>query len=267
MIEKGGDKIEEIYVWLSLLNDLQYDKLKLLLKKFQSLKNLYQVSKNKYFFLQEIQSIKSYFSPILIENLVRQDLKKKAREISKNLLSQKIRIIYFLSQQYPKQLFSMHNPPIVLFEYGIEQNRDKKICYLSNHLSRFGKKVYQYFRYYLQNKVFIIGCNEMAQIQISFEDISNPNYQAIKQNPRYIFPMKKQNKKYELLCGFTQFALLIEMGYNHTDYPLIELLLEQGKEVLVVPGNIFNPNTYFSNYLIQEGATVILNKKDLDRFL
>ena len=249
------------------MNDLQYNKLELLLKKFQSIKNLYQISKNKYFFLQEIKSIKNYFSPILITNLVNQDLKQKAKKIAKNLLQQKIRIIYFSSHQYPKQLLSMNNPPLVLFEYEIEQNRNKKMCYISNHLSSFGKKIYQYFYYYLQNKVFIIGCNKMAQIEISFEDILNPNYQKIKQNPRYIFPMEKQDKKYEILCGFTQFSLLIEMGYNHTDYPLIGLLLEQGKEILVVPGNIFNPNTYFSNYLIQEGATVILNKKDLDRFL
>ena len=40
-------------------------------------------------------------------------------------------------------------------------------------------------------------------------------------------------------------------------------MLEKGKDILVCPGGIYSHNTYFSNYLIKEGAKIVLNKNDV----
>ena len=40
-------------------------------------------------------------------------------------------------------------------------------------------------------------------------------------------------------------------------------MAKSAKEVLVVPSTVFNKNSYFSNYLIKQGADVLLNKWDL----
>ena len=40
-------------------------------------------------------------------------------------------------------------------------------------------------------------------------------------------------------------------------------MLDFGKEILVVPGDIQDKNCYFSNYLLKEGASVVLNEEDI----
>ena len=48
---------------------------------------------------------------------------------------------------------------------------------------------------------------------------------------------------------------------------IVSLTLDFGKNILTIPGNISDKNCSFSNYLLRDGANVILNKKDLDFFI
>ena len=55
-----------------------------------------------------------------------------------------------------------------------------------------------------------------------------------------------------------------EMGIIDTiEVGTIGKIFEKNKDIYVVPSNIFNKNSYFSNYLIKQGADILLNKQDI----
>ena len=60
--------------------------------------------------------------------------------------------------------------------------------------------------------------------------------------------------------------MIPESSYNKEIYLISSLLLEQGKDIHVVPGNIYTNSSYFSNFLLKEGANIILNKYDLEKY-
>ena len=61
--------------------------------------------------------------------------------------------------------------------------------------------------------------------------------------------------------------LIPEAKYTSYSNTLVSNFLDFGKDILVIPGDIWNKNSFFSNFLIREGANVILNINDLNIFL
>lgn len=61
--------------------------------------------------------------------------------------------------------------------------------------------------------------------------------------------------------------IVIEARYEAKIVNLVNCFLENGKDIFVVPSNIFRKNSYFSNFLIKQGAEIILNKQDLKYIL
>ena len=57
--------------------------------------------------------------------------------------------------------------------------------------------------------------------------------------------------------------VIVEARYEEKIIKLVDEMAKSAKEVLVVPSTVFNKNSYFSNYLIKQGADVLLNKWDL----
>ena len=70
----------------------------------------------------------------------------------------------------------------------------------------------------------------------------------------------------EYFTGVLDCILIPESSYNKEIYVITSLLLEQGKDIHVVPGNIYTSSSYFSNFLLKEGANMILNKYDLEKY-
>ena len=59
------------------------------------------------------------------------------------------------------------------------------------------------------------------------------------------------------------YLVIIEAKYEEEVIKLVDMLLQNNKDIYVVPSNIFNKNSYFSNYLIKQGADILLNKQDI----
>ena len=68
------------------------------------------------------------------------------------------------------------------------------------------------------------------------------------------------NKFKLMLCDI---FIIIEARYEEKIVKTVNYLVENSKDIYVVPSNIFRKNSYFSNYLIKQGADIILNKNDL----
>lgn len=249
-----------------LIDELNYDVYCSLINIFSNAFTLFECTKDRDKFKSIIHSKKIFIPRNIYSKLISNELKEKLNKVYLNLVNQNIKIIPIISDEYPKNLLNIYNPPLAIFTYGDVIFNNKKIVYVyDENLSKFGKKVYKYFNYYIKNKMIMIGNTKECNIIIKNEDIFNEKY--INNLQGSFILISNNNVKNMLILGIIDYLLLIEAKYNKETKNMVNNILENGKEILVVPGNIFNKNHYFSNYLIQEGATVLLNKYDLDKFI
>lgn len=73
------------------------------------------------------------------------------------------------------------------------------------------------------------------------------------------------DKKYLVffLTVFIDCLVIVEARNEKVIQNLVDVFVESGKDVYVVPSSIFNKNGYFSNYLIKQGAEIILGANDI----
>lgn len=75
---------------------------------------------------------------------------------------------------------------------------------------------------------------------------------------RFSFPLRNR-----LMVGVSNAVLIIEAEEKSGTLITARLAMEEGRDVLVVPGNIFSPNSKGTNELIRQGATPITSKEEL----
>lgn len=249
-----------------LIDGLNYNLYCNLINIFSDVKELFECSKDKLKFRNIIYLKKIFIPRNIYSKLISNELKEKLDKIYSNLVNQNIKIIPIISKEYPKNLLNSYDPPFAIFTYGDVIFNNKKIIYVyDENLSKFGKKVYKYFNYYIKNKMIMIGNSKECDILIKNDNIFDENYENNLERASIIIP--NNYIEFKVILGIIDYLLLIEAKYNKDTKDMVCEILESGKEILVVPGNIFNKNHYFSNYLIQEGATVLLNKYDLEKFV
>ena len=81
---------------------------------------------------------------------------------------------------------------------------------------------------------------------------------ALKQN----FPARNR-----IISGLSDAVLVIEARKNSGTNITVDFALEQGKDVFVVPGNIYSKTSDGTNFLITEGAIPVLSYEDIFRNL
>lgn len=251
-----------------MIENINYILVLRLLKAFNSIENLYNVSNNRYLFRNILVQNNIKISNKFFSDFTNLSLKEKASNIYNNLLRQNVKFINIFSSHYPYELKSIINAPILICYYGD-----------INLLSK--KKVYIYKSSNIDNHKYDSICSEVYNLNdvvcinkekntetIMFIDIDlfNQNF-FIPTNfspcNLYILYPSNLNYKYELIASMTDYLLILNASYNNIIYNLTSNMLDFGKEILVVPGDIQDKNCYFSNYLLKEGACIILNKEDI----
>lgn len=76
---------------------------------------------------------------------------------------------------------------------------------------------------------------------------------------RYFFPERNR-----IISGLTKGTIVIESGEKSGTLITVDQALEQGREVYVVPGELFSKQTLGNNKLIQQGGKLILNTDDIE---
>ncbi len=270
---------DNMYVWLSTISDFNYLIYLRLLRVFGTIEELFYSTKEKMKFRETLIKENIFLSRNLIEDLTSEHIKSFSLKIYDYLISNNIKIISVDSKNYPKKLFNLFNSPICIYIKGDIDLLKNSLVYLhhDDNFSIYGKNIYVDISMYLRNKnVYKVGIKgENSDIIVKsinkakfFEDINL----ILNSEKNYIFVITSINSKFidlEVLACFIDFCVIPEFGYEKEVYIkfLIDILINESKDILVAPGSIYSKLSYFSNYLLKEGAEMLLSKKDLDKYI
>ena len=75
---------------------------------------------------------------------------------------------------------------------------------------------------------------------------------------KYHFPARNR-----IISGLSDSVLVVEARKNSGTNITVDFALEQGKDVFVIPGNIYSKTSDGTNFLITEGAIPVVSYKDI----
>jgi len=78
-----------------------------------------------------------------------------------------------------------------------------------------------------------------------------------------VFSGENFEKLNEEIAKYADMLVIIEGGKNSGTILLAEKFVEKNKEVWVVPGRIFDEGSYVANFLIKNGANILVDVEDL----
>src|SRR5699024_439921 len=159
-------------------------------------------------------------------------------------------IITYFDPHYPTQLKTIPDPPYVIYAKGnIHLLKEKKMLSVigTRKPTIQGKsKVNHFIKPLIENNWIIVS--GMAR---GLDTYTKPE--------RYHFPERNR-----IISGLSKGTIVVESGERSGTLITVDQALEQGKEVYVVPGNLFSKQTLGNNKLIQQGGKLILNASDIE---
>lgn len=201
------------------------------------------------------------------------------------------------SKWYPEKLKNISYPPKQLFCLGnLELLNKKSIAIIgSRNYSDYGKRATFDFSFDLaKNDVCIVsglakGIDSFAHEaaleaegktiavlgsgldniypkeneQLFYEIIQN-NGLIISEYPLGTKPEKQHfPARNRIISGLSDGVLVIEARKNSGTNITVDFALEQGKDVFVIPGNIYSKTSDGTNFLIKEGAIPVTSYEDI----
>lgn len=222
--------------------------------------------------------------------------------VLKKLEKENIKFIYLKEDRYPSLLKEIYDPPLVIYFKG-NMNFDFKKCLAivgSRKHSYYGEKIINSLLKTLieQNLIIVSGLalgidslahqvclnnkgKTLAVLGSSLEDknlypkenkllaknIINSGGALLSEFPlgtapsRESFPLRNR-----VISGLSQATLVIEAKERSGSLITANQALEQGREVMAVPGNIFSKYSAGTNKLISLGAKLVRNEDDILEF-
>ena len=96
------------------------------------------------------------------------------------------------------------------------------------------------------------------------EEIIKNNGLVISEYPLGTKPLKHHfPARNRIISGLSDSVLVVEARKNSGTNITVDFALEQGKDVFVIPGNIYSKTSDGTNFLITEGAIPVLSYKDI----
>ena len=229
---------------------------------------MYEISNNSLKFKQILIKNKMFFSNEVINKLVSSKLKIQSEKLLNIIHNMNIKI----------QKVKINDKYLYTFVYGntnlLKCTRKKLYIFCDNNISKYGIEKCKYFLNCKNVKENINVCIGSKNIKKNSCNISIVNIENVSElrtieigklniNNLYIFSL------YNIIYMLTiaDAILIPEAKYSSYSNMLVSNFLDFGKDILVIPGDIWNKNCFFSNFLIREGANVILNINDLNLFI
>lgn len=206
------------------------------------------------------------------------------------------KILKIKDEKYPEKLRQIKNPPKKLYCIGNIELLEKPIFAVigTRNITEYGKKFGKLFSTELAKKFVIIsgmaiGVDTIAHksaIEIGGETIavlgSGFNNIFPKENiklfnqiiekkgliiseyaPNVIAKSSNFPRRNRIVSGLSDGVLIVEAGYRSGTTITARLAKEQGKNIFVIPGSLENIYSVGANKLIQDGAMLVTETKDI----
>ena len=201
------------------------------------------------------------------------------------------------SKWYPEKLKNISSSPKEIYCLGnLELLNTKSIAIIgSRDYSNYGERAAKEFSYSLAKENICVvsgmakGIDSFAHIAAleakgktiavlgSGLDIIYPRenkklYENIIKNDGLIIseyplgtPPRRQNfpARNRIISGLSDGVLVIEARKNSGTNITVDFALDQGKDVFVIPGNIYSKTSDGTNFLIKEGAIPVTDYRDI----
>lgn len=267
-----------LHIWLSILKNMDYTVYLKLIKTFGNIQYLYKCSKNKSLFYSILVKNNLFIHYSLFQDMTNENLKIVANKLYSKLKNLRFNIIAINSNEYPKRLMFSYFPPLFIL---IKDNLDvNKITVYVDGISNIvlnEKKVFNYILKISKNNNFNIISSENPLLTFKFinifsdEDIDDFLYTkesviGVYYNTDNIKNNKKDYQKY-LELAFCDFFFLLSSEYNLNIVNNIDICLELGKDIVTIPGSVYDKKYELNNWLLKQGAICITCKKDFIEYM
>lgn len=278
------------WIWTSRLPKIGTKTLQKLLKKYDTLENIYKLTQ------KELMSDK-IIGENLIETILNEEYRKNLDKYIEYMEREKINIITVADKEYPEKLKQINDCPMYLYVKGNLDLLNKKSIAMvgSRKCTSYGKIVAKNISNKLAKNNFVvvsglakgidtfshIGAleNEKSTIAVLGSSIDNiyPNEninlakKIIEKNglimSEYVIGSKPERLNFparnRIISGISDGVLVIEAREKSGALITVDFALEQGKEIFAVPGNINNIYSKGSNQIIKEGAKLVNCVEDI----
>ena len=206
-----------------------------------------------------------------------------------------VEIIPFTSEKYPKRLLNIQQPPLVLYVKGELKENPAVAVVGSRRCSSYGRSVaYRLGKFLSENGITVVsglalgidsaahrgalsgGGNTVAVLGSAIDMVypleNRPLAEKIVEKGGAVvseFPLgTKARKEFfprrnRIVSGLSDCVVVVEAAERSGTFITVNYALEQGKDVLAVPGSIDSPFSKGTNRLIKEGAPPLTDFKEI----
>lgn len=219
-------------------------------------------------------------------------------KLEDEILKKQINVLTMLDEDYPFYLNQIYDPPITLFIKGSFDSINPEKCLAivgSRKASHYIQQVIKKIVADLKNTDITIISGMATGVDSAAHnsaiDNALPTVAVLASGFDHIYPASNKQlfkkihetngaviteyypdtsplpmrfpRRNRIVSGLSQGTLVAEAGLKSGALITANLCLEQGRELMCIPGNVTNPNTEGINKLINDGATVITNAQDI----
>ncbi len=278
------------WIWLSKIPGLGSIKTQRLLNIYHNPKEIWKIEKEE---LKHIEGI----GEKLAEEISKQEYREKLDEIQEKMKEEKIELITFQNEAYPKNLRQLYDKPISLYVKGNKSilNQFSLAIIGCRENSTYGKEVATAIGKGLAKR----GIITISGLARGIDSISHKA--TIEENGKTIavigsgidciYPEENTNLAKEIvekggiivseyppetkaekmnfparnriISALSSGVIVIEAKKKSGTMSTVDFALEQGKMVFSIPGNITNKNAEGTNDLIKQGAKCVTCMQDI----
>ncbi|MGP3777461.1 DNA-processing protein DprA [Halanaerobium saccharolyticum] len=226
--------------------------------------------------------------------------KFKPQKITAELKKKNINYLTLYNQEYPARLKEIYDPPPVIFYKGVLNFQLPAVAVIGSRNSTvYGRKIASRTASKLAEKgVNIIsglanGIDSTAhqgalaadcgittavlgngfdylypsQNKLLSQKIIEKGLMLTEFNPAVAPRAKNFPRRNRIISGLADLILVVEAGKKSGTLITVDYALDQGKDIMAVPGNIDRPNSVGCNRLIKKGAAIFTQVSDIIDFL
>ena len=282
--------MDKYKIWFISLKISDSSKIKLI-EQYNNEENIYNNIDN---IVKEKLLYKNFFMQLSVKNNIEEE------KLKEYLFKKNINYVTYSSSLYPEKLKYITNPPYVIFYKGDISLLDYNMVAIvgSRKNTSYGEQVTKFITSELYNisygvisgvaagidsiahreilsmggkTIGVLGCgidiiyprfNRYLYDKISEKGLLISEFLPGTKPMAYNFPRRNR-----IISALSNGVIVIEASSKSGSLITVDYALNQSKDVMVVPGPIFNESSKGCNLLIHQGARPFLGKDDLYEFL